>query len=138
MKKIFSTQHSGATDIALLIARIVIAAMMLTHGIPKLGMLIAGGPVQFPPVMGMSPETSLFLAVFAEVACSLLILLGLATRLASIPAIVTMLVAILAIHGADPFEMKENALHYLLVYVILLIAGAGKFSLDNIIQRKLA
>ncbi len=136
MKKIFSTQHSTATDTALLITRVVIASMMLTHGIPKLGMLLSGGPVQFPPVMGMSPETSLFLAVFGEVACSILILFGLGTRLATVPAIITMLVAVLAIHAADPFEKKENALHYLLVYAIILIAGPGRFSLDNILQRR--
>jgi putative oxidoreductase len=137
MKKIFSTQHSAGADAALLLARIVIASMMLTHGIPKLGMLFSGDPIQFPPVMGMSAVTSLFLAVFAEVACSILILFGLGTRLATIPGIITMLVALVAIHGADPFEKKENALHYLLVYVVLLLAGAGKYSLDTIIQDRL-
>jgi putative oxidoreductase len=55
VKKILSVNKpSAATDIALLVARIGIAALMLTHGIPKLMMLISGAPLQFPSVMGMS------------------------------------------------------------------------------------
>lgn len=137
MKKILSINNtSTATDIALLIARIGIAALMLTHGIPKLFMLLSGAPVQFPPVMGMSAETSLALAVFAEVVGSIFILFGFATRLATAPLIITMLVAVLSIHAADPFAKQEPALHYLLVDVVLLFAGSGKYSIDYLLQRK--
>jgi putative oxidoreductase len=87
--------------------------------------------------MWMSSATSLTIAVFAEVACSILILFGLGTRLATVPAMITMLVAVLIIHATHPFEKKENALHYLLAYVTLFIAGPGRFSLDYIIQQKL-
>jgi putative oxidoreductase len=48
-----------------------------------------------------------------------------------------MLVAILIILAAEPFEKKENALHYLLGYTILIIAGAGRCSLDNLIHNRL-
>ncbi len=66
MKKIFSVKDiSGATGIALLIARVGIAALMLTHGIPKLMMLLSGSPVQFPALLG-TPEISLGLTIFAE------------------------------------------------------------------------
>jgi putative oxidoreductase len=94
--------------------------------------LLSGGTVQFPPVLGLGAEASLALAVFAELFCSVLLLLGLATRLAVIPLICTMLVAVLFIHGADPFSAREPALHYLLVYAVLLIAGGGRYSLDNV------
>jgi putative oxidoreductase len=47
-----------------------------------------------------------------------------------------MLVAVLLIHAADPFSAKEPALHYLLVYVILLFAGSGKYSVDYLLQQK--
>lgn len=136
MKRIFSTQHSAATDTALLITRIFVALMMLTHGIPKFGMLISGGEIQFPGVLGMSAEVSLFLAVFAEVACSILILFGLGTRLAAIPAIITMLVAALVIHAADPLKTQEPALLYLFAFIMLLFAGAGRYSFDHLIQQR--
>jgi putative oxidoreductase len=138
MKKIvFVDQTSSRIDIALLIARVSIAALMLTHGLPKMAMLFSGDPIQFPPIMGMSAGLSLTLAVFAEVFCSILILLGVGTRLATIPPIITMLVAITLIHSADPFAKKEMAIIYLLGYVVLLIAGSGKYSVDYLLQRKL-
>ncbi len=137
MKKILSVNNrSGKTDLALLLVRLGIAALMLTHGIPKLMMLVSGAPVQFPTVMGMSAKLSLGLAVFAEVFCSAFILTGFATRLATIPLIITMLVAIIFIHAADPIAIKEPALHYLLVYAVLLFAGSGKYSVDYLLNRK--
>ena len=137
MKKIFSINNTSAkTDIALIIARIGIAALMLTHGVPKLIMLFSGDPIKFPPMMGMSATLSLGLAVFAEVFCSLFLLAGFVTRLVTIPLIITMLVAIVSIHGADPVAVKEPALHYLLVYLVLIFAGGGKYSLDSLLQRK--
>lgn len=137
MKKILSVNHtSNATDIALLIARIGIAAFMLTHGIPKMVMLLSGDPVTFPSLMGMSAELSLALAVFAEVVCSVFLLAGFATRLAAIPLIITMAVAALFIHAADSFGVKEPALLYLLVYLVLLLAGSGKYSMDYLLQTK--
>lgn len=139
MKRILNVNQTNTTiDTALLIARIGIAALMLTHGIPKLMMLFSGAPVQFPPVMGMSAELSLGLTVFAEVICSVLILAGFATRLAAIPLIITMLVALLFIHVADPFAKQEPVLKYLLVYIILLFAGSGKYSIDYLFQTKMS
>lgn len=138
MKKIIHVNKAAiTTDIALLVARLGIATLMLTHGIPKMMMLFSGAPVQFPPVMGMSAELSLGLVVFAEVFCSLLLLAGFATRLATIPLIITMLVAVLLIHVADPLAKQEPALQYLLVYVVLLFAGSGKFSIDYLLQGKM-
>lgn len=127
--------NSGATtDIALLVARVGIGAIMLTHGIPKMMMLFSVAPVQFPPVMGLSPELSLGLAVFAEVLCSVFLIAGFATRLAVIPLIATMLVAAFIIHSADPFGKQEPSLQFLLAYVVLLLAGSGKYSIDYLLQ----
>lgn len=136
MKKLLSVnQNLNRIDIALLIARFGIAALMLTHGLPKLFMLLSGAPIQFPPIMGMSPELSLGLAVFAEVICSVLLLIGFATRLAVVPLIITMLTAVFFIHAADPFAKQEPGLQYLLVYLVLLFAGSGKYSIDHLLQR---
>jgi putative oxidoreductase len=135
MKKILNVTHtSNATNMALLIARLGIGTLMLTHGLPKLGMLLSGDPILFPSVMGMSAELSLSLAVFAEVVCSLFLLAGFATRLAAIPLMITMAVAAIFIHAADPFGIKEPALLYLLGYLVLLLAGGGKYSLDYLLQ----
>ena len=94
------------------------------------------GEMQFGDPIGLGPEVSLVLTVFAEVVCSILIVLGLGTRLAAIPSIVTMAVAAFIVHGADPFGRKEMALLYLVGYVVLLLSGSGKFSVDRIISKK--
>ena len=136
MRKVFSIQSARSRDIVLLTIRVAIAALMLVHGLPKLDLLFAGTAANFPAVMGMSPALSLSLTVFAEVACSILVLFGLATRIAVIPLMITMLVAIFVVHGNDPFAKQELAIHYLLVYVMLLITGSGKYSADYFLSAK--
>jgi len=124
---------SRKVNITLLVLRVGIGLLMLGHGIPKLQMLISGD-IQFPGVMGMSPTLSLALAVFAEVVCSILLLVGLLTRYAAIPLIVTMLTAVLIIHGDDPFAKQELGILYLIVYLTLFLLGSGKFSFDAVLR----
>lgn len=137
MKQLISINISQkGIDLAILFTRITAAALMLSHGLPKLGMLFSGNAAHFPAVLGMSSEISLVLTVFAEVVCSVFILFGLGTRLAVVPLIITMLVAVLYIHSADPFAKQEPGIQYLILYVILFITGSGKYSLDYLLQRK--
>lgn len=136
MNRLFNTNYNHRSlDIVLLILRVSIALLMLSHGIPKLNTLLAGGPIKFADPVGIGETASLALAVFAEVFCSLLLLLGLAVRLASIPLIITMLIAILIVHGKDGLEQQEPGLHYLLAYLVLLFAGGGAISIDKLISR---
>ena len=120
-------------NITLLVLRVGIGLLMLGHGIPKIHMLISGD-IQFPSVMGMSPTISLALAVFSEVVCSILLLIGLLTRYAAIPLILTMLAAVFIIHRGDPFAKQELGIHYLIVYIALFMLGGGKYSFDAIMQ----
>lgn len=117
-------------DAALLILRLGVSAMMLTHGIPKLMKLFGSEEIAFADPIGLGPAASLGLAVFAEFICSVLVILGLGTRLAVIPLIITMLVAFFIVHGTQAFNSKELSAVYLLIYVVLLITGAGKYALD--------
>ena len=135
MNKLLKANFDTAqVDVVLLIIRIGVATLMLTHGFPKLQMLFADGEIQFPGVMGISPAISLILVVFAEVVCSILILIGFGMRLATIPLIITMLVAVFMIHINDPFANQELGLLYLFLYFPLLILGSGKYSLDQVLK----
>jgi putative oxidoreductase len=139
MKRIFNTSsNQTVVNTALLILRIGIACFMLTHGWPKLMKLLAGGEIQFLDPFGLGATASFVLAIFAEVLCSFLLLFGLATRWATIPLIITMLVAIFVAHAADGFQKQELPGHYVLVYLFLLLVGPGKYSLDYFIGRKLS
>lgn len=136
MKRTFSTNvNNNAVNIWLLVARVAIGLFMLTHGLPKLQTLLSGD-IKFADPIGIGTTPSLILAVFAEFVCSVLLILGLATRLAVIPLMITMLVAILTIHAADPFEKKELPVLYLLFYLGFLILGAGRYSIDHFIAGK--
>lgn len=135
MKRSFSTKvNAGALDTWLLISRVAFGAMMLSHGIPKFHKLMEGS-VQFADPFGIGAAPSLALTVFAEAGCAILIILGLATRFAAIPLMITMLVAIFYAHGSDPFGKKELAVIYLLLFTGFLILGAGKYSIDNLLNR---
>lgn len=136
MKKIFSTRlNPSAIHFALLLLRVGAGAFMLTHGYPKLQKLLAGD-FQFADPFGLGPGISLGLAVFAEFFCSILLILGLGTRLAAIPLIVTMSVAAFIAHSADPFARKEMALLYLLSFVVLLFSGPGRISADQLLGKR--
>ena len=133
---IFGTSvHNTINSFALLILRVVAGSFMMVHGLEKLQMLKAN-PVQFADPIGIGEPASLTLAVFAELVCSALLILGLLTRLAIIPLIITMLVAVFIVHSADGFEKQELAGLYLGVYIVLIITGAGKFSVDRLIAKR--
>jgi putative oxidoreductase len=123
-------------DFGLLAVRLLAGGMMLTHGIPKIDRLFGEGPVKFADPFGLGPEISLVLVIFAEVACSLLVMVGLKTRLATIPLLITMLVAAFYIHGADPFGEKELPLLFFTLFVSLLVSGPGNFTIDRWIGGK--
>ena len=134
---IFGSPVTGFMPSAgLLILRLAFGGFMLFgHGWGKLTSFndAAGN---FPDPLGIGSGLSLGLAVFAEVVCAALVMLGLATRLAVVPLAITMAVAALIVHGTDPFAGKELALCYLAAYVLLFFTGAGSLSLDALFGKR--
>ncbi len=111
---------------------------MLSHGTGKFLKLFGDEPIKFSDPLGVGATASLAMAVFAEVFCSIFLILGFATRLSVVPLLITMLVAVLLIHTHDPFPKKELPLLYIIIYLSIGIFGAGKFSVDNLISGKLS
>jgi putative oxidoreductase len=123
-------------SIGLLILRVFMGSMMLVdHGWGKLINFGEKASV-FPDPLGVGSMTSLSLTVFAEVFCTIAIILGLATRLVAIPLIITMFVAAFIFHADDPWQKKEFALLYLVPFLTLVFTGAGRFSLDAVIKKR--
>lgn len=129
--------YTQKINIAFLFLRIAIGITMLTHGVSKLIHLLSDSPIQFVDPIGIGDSTSLVLVVFAEVFGSILLIFGAATMLAVIPLFITMLVAILVVYWADAFGVKEVALLYLSVYITIAVTGAGKYSVDNLLYKKI-
>lgn len=136
MKRLFSTSYNKKlVEIWVLVLRILVGVMMLTHALPKFNLLISGGEINFPDPIGLGSGLSFFLIVFAEFVCSIFIIVGLGTRLSTIPLIFAMFVAAFVFHAGDPFASKEMAILYLLIYLTLLFTGGGKVSVDYLMQK---
>jgi len=116
-------------DLALLILRLGFGGLMLTHGIPKINRL--SDPSGFPDPLGIGSMPTLILALIGEVLAPVLIIMGLKTKLAAVPAAITMAVAAFVVHANDPIGTKEKALLFLFAFVVIFLAGPGSFSIDG-------
>ncbi len=126
--KPISLPASAAAGILLL--RVGVGILMLLHGYAKLQRALSGD-LGFADPIGLGEEASLYLTIFAEFFCSLLLILGLITRLALIPLLITMAVVFLIVHGDDPFGDREHPLMFFISYLTLLATGPGRYSLDQ-------
>lgn len=135
MKKLLSIKYStNAFNVALFLFRICVGANMMTNGYNKL-INFGNKHEKFMNFLGMGSTLSLALVVFAEFFCSLFIILGLFTRLATIPLIITIGVPLFKVHKMDFFGEGELAALYLGCYILLLLLGPGKASVDNLIGK---
>ena len=135
INKILDTDHSKTT----ILIRLMVGVVFLSEGIQKFLFPALRGAGRFEKIGLPSPE---FLGGFVgtfEILCGTLILLGLLTRLASIPLIIIMLVAIATTKTevlADKgfWEMMHGSRtdwSMLLGSVFLLIKGGGYWSVDK-------
>ncbi len=128
-KFLFPVYQSLGVSFILFLARVGFGTMFLTHGLQKMANFSALSN-SFPGVMGMGSKLSLCMAIFAEVFCTLGFITGFLYRLSMIPMIVTMIVAVFTIHANDPLATKELAILYLMIFIIMYIAGPGAIAVD--------
>jgi putative oxidoreductase len=121
-------------DIGLLILRAVPSAMMMAHGWGKLTEIIAGN-MNFPDPLGVGSALSKYMACGAEFFCAAAVALGLWTRCSAIPVAFTMFVAVFIIHADDPWADKEFAFLYLVVFLVIILMGGGKWTLGRFFKR---
>lgn len=135
MKKLLATNKSRAT----ILIRLMVGVVFLSEGIQKFLFPEKLGAGRFSKIGLPAPEIFGPLVGTFEIVCGTLVLLGLLTRLAAIPLIVIMLVAILTTKVtllADEgfWNMMHNSRTdwaMLLGSVFLLIKGGGKWSVDR-------
>ncbi|MDX1543197.1 MAG: DoxX family protein [Christiangramia sp.] len=136
MKNTYTTNLDlQGLDFGLMIFRIGIAGLMLSHGYPKLLKFFGSEELIFGDPLGLGPTFTFTFAVFAEFFCSLLIMFGFLTRIAAIPLILTMGVAALVVHMPDGFGKQELPLLYMFGFILLLFSGSGKYSLDFMLSK---
>jgi putative oxidoreductase len=137
MKKIASILRldflPSSVDLGLFVLRVWVgASMLLLHGWGKLADY-EKMPKGFYDPFGIGNEVSWGLAVFAEVVCATLLVVGLFTRFAALAGAITMSVAFFLFHKMVLKETPsgELAFIYLAAFVTILLAGPGRFALDG-------
>jgi putative oxidoreductase len=130
MRRVLPYNH----DLALLILRVALAAVLLYHGIPKL--MNFGATVTAFQGMGLpAPSITAAIAVLAEVVGGLLILLGIAVDLAGLLVVLEMLGAIFLVHWSNGFDFTkggwEHPFTVLAMALAVAFAGPGRLAVGK-------
>lgn len=131
---------SGLDWLALLLGRLAVGLLFLStgwgkvHNIPKV--------VGFFRELGIPvPEFHAVLVGYSELSCGAALVVGFLSRLATVPLVVSMTVALLTakrdqIHGL--FDLVgQDEFTYLVVLVMIAILGPGRVSVDRVVARYL-
>ena len=123
--------HPLAFNTSMLFLRLTLGILMMAHGYDKL-IHLNEYKTTFLNFLGIGSTGSLLLVVFAEFFCALFIVIGLFTRIVTIPLIITMAVVVFQVNKLDFFDKAELGSLYLAGYLVLLMCGPGKVSVDGI------
>jgi putative oxidoreductase len=135
MKRLLSISYSqGAFNIAMLLLRVGFGVLMIPHGYNKL-VHFAKMKGAFINFMGIGSTMSLSLVIFAEFFCALFLIFGLFSRLVVIPLIISTGVAVALGHNYDFFGEGEHAAMYMIGFMVILLVGPGKVSVDGMINK---
>jgi putative oxidoreductase len=131
MKRLLSTACSETSfNIAVLIIRVTFGLLLLiNHGIDKLKHF-AEKQSSFPDPAHIGHMPTLMLVLFAEVFCTVFIVLGLFTRIMAIPVVINFAVIVFMInkHYSGPAEV---GVLYFAGFFSVLLMGPGKYSIDG-------
>jgi len=135
-KNAFSTGFKGgAVHFALLLIRLTAIMMLINHGLPKIQNFDTLAGAFYDP-LGMGFKFMLILTIFAEVVCAGFVVIGLLTRWAALVLFIEMLITTFGYHAGDAFADIELDLHYILIFAVLILLGAGKYSVDHFLAKK--
>ena len=129
-------------DVGLLVLRLVLGVIFIGHGAQKLFGSFGGpglkGTAQGFEQIGLRPGRLMaILAGLAEFLGGILVIWGFLTPLAALALIGVMTVAVLTVHLKNGFFNTNGGYEFNLALagmaLTLLIAGAGAYSLDNLL-----
>ncbi|YCI82399.1 DoxX family protein [Enterobacteriaceae bacterium] len=118
-------------DAGLLFLRLTGALMLFyVHGLPKV-LHYRAELTRIEDPFGFGPHVSLLGAILAEVICPVLIALGLFTRLACLPIIVVLLVAMLAVHPGWSIAEGQFGWLLLIIFTTIALCGPGRWRIGS-------
>lgn len=121
--------------LALALLRVVTGGFLLFgHGIGK-ALAFESMKAGFPDPLGLGPDVTLALAALTETVAAGALLVGLGSRLATLPLLGTLVVAATVVHTGG-FSDRELPLLYVVALVVLLVGGPGALSLDALLAAR--
>ncbi|HVY76770.1 MAG TPA: DoxX family protein [Puia sp.] len=136
MKKLLSTTYSdNAFNFALLVQRVVTGLMLLVaHGLPKISNFRSMSGNFFDPFQ-IGHRNTLLLSIFAEVFCSMFLVLGLFTRIAAFVIVLNLACAVFLYHKGQPLRNMDLAIIYLTSAFTIMWIGPGRVSVDGMMGK---
>jgi putative oxidoreductase len=136
-KALFASNTSPVTmSVGLLLLRAAALSLFLKHGLEKLTGYST--MVQhFPDPIHIGAHAGLAFALLSDGICSVLVMIGLATRPAAAVILINVLTAFFLVHHAAYFSNAhvELVALYIIIFATLLVTGPGRFSVDGRLQR---
>lgn len=132
----FSNDRNIGRDTGLLILRLVFGLVLLYgHGFEKMSVILSGQEIQFMDPIGIGASTSYYMAAFAEGICTILLILGLFSRIGTLILSINFIVIFIfhAFISRDGFEILELRFLYLFAFIALTLTGPGNLSLDYLL-----
>lgn len=144
-KNLYNSILISVSDKKPFLPRLIVGLVFFSEGIQKYLFPELVGVSRFEKIGFVNPEFLAYFVASFEIICGSFILLGLATRIASIPLITIMITALVTtkipIISEEGFWAMAHAYRtdfaMTLLLVYLLIYGAGKWSLDSLIHRSI-
>ncbi|RON26782.1 MULTISPECIES: DoxX family protein [Pseudomonas] len=125
-----SQRDEQARDVGLLFLRVSGGLFLLwVHGLPKL-LDFSAQLQQIEDPFHLGAHLTLSLAIFAEVLCPLLIIAGALVRLACLPILFVLLVALLIVHPQWSVAEGQFGWLLLILFTSIFIAGPGRLALN--------
>jgi putative oxidoreductase len=136
MRKLLSTAYSdGAFNFALLVQRVATGLLLLIrHGLPKISNFSGLSGTFYDPLR-IGHRNSLILVILAELFCSMLLALGLFTRIVAFIIVIELSVAVFIYHHGQPLETSELGAIYLTSVFAIMIIGPGRVSVDGMMGK---
>ena len=131
-----SNVGAKANDYAILAFRILVSAeLMSVHGLKKIGIgveiaEIVPNPLQLPDALNTTA------AIFANLVAPIFIVFGFGTRIAAVFVLGVTLTGLFAMHLHDDAMIRDIPFMYSCCFLLLLIAGSGKISIDDLIVKQ--
>jgi putative oxidoreductase len=136
MRKLLSTSYSaGAFNFAMLVQRAVTGLLLLIgHGLPKISKFSELSPGFYDP-LHIGHRGSLILVILAELFCSMLLVLGLFTRIAAFIIVINLSVAVFIYNHDQPLKIVDLGAIYLTSVFTIMIIGPGRISVDGMMGK---